>query len=194
MWRSGSGWKVATARRRRQLRWLASGLVLGFAWVGGSGALQDLSAGQLQAPRSGLARNFGAPFSVSLVADAPVPVRIGTRFRLQLSSSSAGYASLYVLDPVYTVRVLAENLPLAAGSLGYPEGVTLIAEQPVGFNVVILLVTRQPFNGFAGNATLTNPVSLAIGSRDFVSQLNRATGTLPPQAWAVDELGIRVVG
>lgn len=187
-----NGSTAARANGGWQLRWLAARLLLGLAWV--AGASGHLSAEQLQAPRSGLIRNPVAPFSVSLIADAPVPVRIGSRFRLQLSSSSAGYANLYVLDPVYSVTVLAENLPLAAGSLGYPDGVTLIAEQPVGFNVVILLVTRQPFSGFSGNATLTNPVSLAIGSREFVSQLNRATSTLPPQVWAVDELGIRIVG
>ena len=152
------------------------------------------AAGQLRAPRSGLMRNLAEPFSVSLVADAPVPIRVGSRFRLHLSTSSAGYASIYVLDPAYSVSVLAENLPLAAGSRGLPEGLTLVAEQPVGFNTVILLVTRQPFSGFAGNATLTNPVSLALGPRQFVSQLNGATRALPPLSWAVAELGIRVVG
>lgn len=152
------------------------------------------AAGQLQAPRSGLIGNPGNPFSVSLVADAPVPIRVGSRFRLRLSSGSAGYASLYVLDPAYSVRALAENMPVAAGSLDFRDGLTLVAEQPVGFNTVIMLVTRQPFSGFAGNATLANPVSLALGSRRFVSQLNRATRALPPHSWAVAELGIRVVG
>lgn len=158
------------------------------------GALPAPAAGQLQAPRSGLRGNPAEPFSVSLVANAPVPIRLGSRFRLRLSSSSAGYASIYVLDPAYSVRVLGENLPVSAGSLGFPDDLTLVAEQPVGFNTVILLVTRQPFSGFAGNATLTNPVSLALGSRQFVSQLNRATRALPPPSWAVAEFGIRVVG
>ena len=152
------------------------------------------AAGQLQAPRSGLIGNPADPFSVSLVADAPVPIRLGARFRLHLSSGSAGYASLYVLDPAYSVRVLTENQPVAAGSLGFRDDLVLVAEQPVGFNTVILLVTRQPFAGFAGNATLANPVSLALGPGRFVSQLNRATRALPPHSWAVAELAIRVVG
>ncbi len=181
--------RVGVCRRRW---WTGAALVVVVSVT--PGAMPELAAGQLQAPRSGLIGNPGGPFSVSLVADAPVPIRVGSRFRLRLSSSSAGYASLYVLDPAYSVRVLAENLPLAAGSLGYPDDLMLVAEQPVGFNTVILLVTRQPFSGFAGNATLTNPVSLALGSGEFVSQLNRATGALPLNSWAVAELGIRVVG
>ena len=187
------GSTVAAPGGDRLVRRVAAGLVLAVACIG-SGESGVMSAEQLRAPSSGLARNPAAPFAVSLIADAPVPIRIGSQFRLQLSSGSAGYASIYVLDPVYTVRVLAENLPLAAGSVGYPDGITLVAEQPVGFNTVILLVTRQPFGGFAGNATLTNPVSLAIGSRSFVPQLNRATRALPPNNWAVGELTIRVVG
>lgn len=158
------------------------------------GIMPDPASGQLQAPRSGLRGNPERPFSVSLVADAPVPIRVGARFRLRLSSGSAGYANLYVLDPAYSVRVLAENLPVAAGSLGFRDDLVLVAEQPVGFNTVILLVTRQPFSGFAGNATLANPVSLALGSGQFVSQLNRATRALPAQSWAVAEFSIRVVG
>ena len=70
------------------------------------GVLPDPVAGQLQAPRSGLVGNPANPFSVSLVADAPLPIRVGARFRLRLSSGSAGYANLYVLDPAYSVRVL----------------------------------------------------------------------------------------
>ena len=126
----------------------------------------------------------------------PVPIRIGTELSFQLSSGTAGYASLYLIDPVYDVRVLAENLPLPAGSMKYPssQGFTLRATQPVGFNWVILLVTRQPFGGFSGNDTLTRPVDTALNGRTFVSQLNGATRTLPRSSWAVDEVRIRIVG
>ena len=145
---------------------------------------------------SGVVRNAQAPFSVSVVPAVPVPVRIGARFGLHLSSGTAGYASLYVIDPVYSVQVLAENLPLPAGSLEYPasRGFTLRADSPVGFNWVILLVTRQPFGGFSGNDTLTTPVSTALDGRAFVSQLNLATSALEPASWAVDEVRIRIVG
>ena len=145
---------------------------------------------------SGIVRNSRAPFSVSLVPMVPVPIRISTELGFQLSSSTAGYASLYLIDPVYSVQVLAENLPLAAGSMEYPsaQGFTLQATQPVGFNWVILLVTRQPFGGFSGNDTLTRPVGTALDGRTFVSQLNAATRSLSPSTWAVDEVRIRIVG
>ena len=136
------------------------------------------------------------PFPVSLVPTVPVPVRIGDELGFQLSSGTAGYASLYVVDPVYAVQVLAENLPVAAGSLEYPasQGFTLRADQPVGFNRAILLVTRQPFDGFSGDDTLTTPVSTALNGRQFVSQLNAATHALSPSSWAADEVCMRVVG
>lgn len=144
---------------------------------------------------SGLVRNGGAPFAVSLVPMAPVPIRIGAQLGFQLSSGTAGYASLYLIDPVHAVQILAENLPIPAGSLRYPSGgFTLRAAEPVGFNWVILLVTRQPFGGFSGNDTLTVPVSTALDGRSFVSQLNAATRALPPASWAADEVRIRIVG
>lgn len=151
---------------------------------------------QLDRPStSGLVRNAGAPFSVSLVPTAPVPIRIGAELGFQLSSSTAGYASLYLIDPVYAVQILAENLPIPAGSRQYPDGgFTLRADQPVGFNWVLLLVTRQPFGGFSGNDTLTSPVGTALDGRAFVSQLNAATRALPASSWAADEVRIRIVG
>ena len=154
------------------------------------------SVGQPGRPvTSGLAQNIGAPFSVSLVPMAPVPIRIGAELDFQLSSGTAGYASLYLIDPLYAVQILAENLPIPAGSLQYPsQGFTLRAAQPVGFNWVILLVTRQPFGGFSGNDTLTSPVSTALDGRTFVHQLNGATRGLPPSSWAADEVRIRIVG
>ena len=136
------------------------------------------------------------PFSVSLVPTVPVPIRIGTHMGFQLSSGTAGYASLYLIDPLYDVQVLAENLPMPAGSLEYPssQGFTLRATEPVGFNHAILLVTRQPFRGFSGNDTLTTPVSTALDGRTFVSQLNSATRILPNSAWVADEICVRIVG
>ena len=138
-----------------------------------------------------------APFSVSLVATGAVPVRINTEMGFQLSSGTAGYASLYLIDPLYAVQILAENLPMPAGSLEYPssQGFTLRAAEPVGLNHVILLVTRQPFPGFSGNeSTLTTPVSTALDGVRFVSQLNAATAPLPAASWAADEICVRIAG
>lgn len=137
------------------------------------------------------------PFSISLVATVPVPIRVGTHLGFRLSSSTAGYANLYLIDPLGQVSVLAENLPLAAGSIEYPsptQGFTLAASQPVGVNRVILLVTRQPFDGFSGEATLSSPVSLAVYGNEFDSQLREATASLSRASWVTDEIHVRVVG
>ena len=154
------------------------------------------STGSAQLERMSTSLGGRPPFSVSLVPTGPVPIRIDTELGFQLSSSTAGYASLYLLDPVYTVQVLAENLALASGSLEYPSspGFTLQAAAPVGFNRVILLVTRQPFNGFSGDETLTTPVATALNGRTFVEQLNGETSNLPGPSWAADEVCLRIVG
>ena len=140
-----------------------------------------------------------APFSISLVPTVPVPIRIGTSLGFNVSANTAGYASLYLIDPAGRVTVLGENMVVsAARDLVYPaavDGFTVAAAEPVGFNQVILLVTRQPFaGGFSGVETLTTPVSLALGSGEFRRQLNRRTGMIPRTAWAMDEIRVRVVG
>ena len=140
-----------------------------------------------------------APFSVSVVPTVPVPIRVGTQLGFRLSSSVAGYAHLYLIDPVDAVSVLAENLPLAAGNLEYPvraeHGFTLSAGQPVGANTIVFLVTRQPFNGFSGTAaTLTSPVSLPYPGPDFMLLLNRATTNMPGAGWTMDQILVQVVG
>ena len=136
------------------------------------------------------------PFAISLVPAVPVPIRIGAQLGFRLSSSTAGYAQLYLVDPVGEVWVLAENLPLAAGSLEYPspaEGFLLAASEPVGVNRVILLVTRDAVSGFSGDQTLIDPVSLAVRGDAFVERLNAANLALPASDWAIDEIRVRIV-
>ncbi len=150
-------------------------------------------------PRPIVQAAVAAPFAISLVPTVPVPIRIGTNLGFNVSANTAGYASLYLINPEGQVTVLGENMVVsAARDLVYPsplDGFTLAAAEPVGFNQVILLVTRQPFaGGFSGFDTRTTPVSLALGSREFRNQLNRRTGTIPRSAWAMDEIQVRVVG
>ena len=57
--------------------------------------------------------------------------------------------------------------------------VPTVPAEPVGFNRAILLVTRQPIEGFSGGDTLTTPVSTALDGAAFVRQLNGATNRLP---------------
>lgn len=178
-------------------RWRAGvRLLVATLLIGSQVGLAPVVAVQ-RASSPALARNDRAAFSVSLVPAVGVPIRSGTRLGFRLSSSTAGYANLYLVDPVGEVWVLAENLPLGAGSLEYPSSAqpfTLTASQPVGINRVILLVTRQPFAGFAGDATLTSPVSLALRANAFLPQLNHATAGLARASWATDEISVRVVG
>lgn len=137
--------------------------------------------------------------SGSLVPTVALPIRIGANLGFNVSTNTAGYASLYLINPQGQVTVLGENMVVsAARDLVYPsaaDGFTLAAVEPVGINQVILLVTRQPLvNGFSGFDTLTSPVSLALGSGEFRRQLRLRTDELPDRTWAMDEIRVRVVG
>ncbi len=137
------------------------------------------------------------PFAVSLVPAVPVPIRLGDRLGFSVSSGTAGYYSLYLIDPASEVWVLGENMPLGAGSVTYPsppaQNFTLTAAEPLGRNRVIVLVTRDPVSGFSGDDTLTSAVSLAIRGDTFVERLNRTTRSLPSSDWAIDEITVSVV-
>ena len=93
----------------------------------------------------------------------------------------------------------AENLPLAAGAqVDYPrpdDGIQIRASAPAGVDRLILLVTRQPFVGFADNqgSTLTRPVALASTGESFLGDFNAATESLPAASWAVAETRVEVV-
>ena len=183
------------------LSWrLACGSVVGAMLLAGPGTYHGAEAGAPAASvlqYSDLLRNLGEPFSISLVPAVPIPIRLGTRLGFNVSSDTAGYYSLYLIDPVGEVWVLAENLPLPAGSVVYPappaQDYRLRAAEPLGFNRVILLVTRAPFGGFSGNDTLTTARSLAVLGGAFVAQLNGATAALPPRDWQVAEITVRIV-
>ena len=133
---------------------------------------------------------------ISLVPTVRVPIRVGQRVSFRIESSVAGRASLYLIDPSGRVTVLGENMVLT-GSLDNPrpgDGVTLTASQPVGFNQLILLVTRQEIAGLSGFDTLTRPVSLAFSEREFRTELNGVVRNLPRGSWAREEIDVRVVG
>ena len=174
------------------------GSVAGVACLAISGACSAARQERVTAPPVAPAPVQPA-FSVSVVPTVPVPIRIGTHLGFNVSANTAGYASLYLIDPAGQVTVLGENMVVsAARDLVYPsptDGFTLAAAEPVGFNQVILLVTRQPFVvGFSGSDTLTSPVALALGGGEFRQQLNRRTSGLPRSSWAIDEIQVRVVG
>ena len=184
--------EAGTLTRRRPGARVIVTLLLALSVLGhraGAGARVPAQSGVIENPR--------AAFSISLVPAVPVPIRIGTNLGFNVSSSTAGYYSLYLIDPVGEVWVLAENMPLGAGSIVYPsppvQNFTLAAAEPLGINRVILLVTRDPFAGFSGDRTLTRAVSLAVRGGAFLAQLNGAVAGLPSSDWATDEITVRVV-
>ena len=144
--------------------------------------------------------NPAAPFAVGVVSTFAPPIRIGTPIGFRLSSSLAGLGHLYLINATGTVTVLAENLPLAAGSqLDFPgpaAGFTITATRPAGINRVILLVTLDPFVGFANTqgATLGSPVPLTLEAEEFLRRLDDATEDLPDPSWATSETRVQVVG
>ena len=178
------------ARNRLTVAMLLVSSVLGYQ--AGSGASAPAEPSQFS-----VIENRREPFSISLVPAVPVPIRLGTNLGFNVSSSTAGYYSLYLIDPVGEVWVLAENMPLPAGSVTYPsppaQNFTLAATEPLGTNRVILVVTREQLAGFSGNATLTRAVSLAVRGGSFVRQLSARLATLAPSDWATDEITVRVV-
>lgn len=182
--------------RRRQARSrLTVGMLLAssiLCYQAGSGASAPAELGQ-----ASVIENRREPFSISLVPAVPVPIRIRTNLGFHVSSTTAGYYSLYLIDPVGEVWVLAENMQLPAGSITYPsppaQNFTLAAAEPLGTNRVILVVTREQFAGFSGNATVTRAVRLAVRGAPFVDQLNAKLARLPTSNWATDEITVRVV-
>ena len=143
--------------------------------------------------------NPAPAFAVGVTPTTAPPVAVGAPVGFRVSSSEAGYGHLYLINADEGVTMLAENLPLAAGAqVDYPlsgDGVRMQASPPAGIDRLILLVTRQPFVGFAANQgnTLTRPVALAATAEAFLRGLNRATERLPAASWAVAETRVQVV-
>ena len=146
-----------------------------------------------------VAANPASAFAVGVTPTAAPPVSVGTPVGFRVSSSETGFGHLYLINADGGVTMLAENLPVAAGAqVEYPrpgDGITIRATPPLGVDRVILLVTRQPFVGFAGNqgSTLTRPVALASTAEAFLGDFNEATGSLPAASWAVAETRVQVV-
>ena len=174
-------------------RWTAGGAAALFL-VGCAGTM-PAPVGMTAAPEAAVVLNAAAPFSVGVIPERAPPVRIGDELGFTLSASASGYGHLYLLNASGAVLALVENLPVAEGAqTTFPapgSGLTFRASPPAGVERVLLLVTRQPFQGFAGAAS--GPVQLPIKAHAFVQSLNDATGRLPQQGWALTETRIEIV-
>ena len=189
-------------RRPKDRLWRRRALVvaaLGFALAAGCRALNHqppLGSGAALVP---VAPNETPAFAVGVTPTVAPPVAVGSLIGFRLSSSETGYGHLYLINADAGVNMLAENLPLAAGAqVDWPrpgDGIQLRASPPAGIDRLILLVTRQPFVGFADNQgnTLTRPVSLAVTAEAFLRDFNHATRQLPAAGWAVAETRVQVI-
>ncbi len=146
-----------------------------------------------------VAQNDEAAFAVGVIPTLAPPIRIGASVGFRLTSGLAGLGHLYLIGANGDVTVLTENLPLGAGSqVEFPnpaQGFMVTAEAP-GVNRVILLVTLEPFVGFANTqgAQLPSPVSLTLEAGEFLRRLNDAAEELPATSWATNETRVQVVG
>ena len=175
----------------------AVAVVVAGAALGGCSGTMPAPVGLTAAPATSVVYNSAASFSVGVIPTRAPPVRIGDALGFTLSASATDYGHLYLLNASGGVLVLAENLPLAGGAQTmFPSpggGFTFRASPPAGVERVLLLVTRQPFKGFAGGAAASGPVQLAERAHDFIVNLNAATGRLPKRGWSLAETRIEIV-
>ncbi len=162
-----------------------------------SGCVDTMPAppGLTAAAGTDVAYNEEAAFSVGVVPNRAPPLRIGDEVGFALSSNTAGFGHLYLLNASGNALVLAENLLLVAdGQTAYPlpgSDTRFRASPPAGVERIIFLVTRQPFQGFGGGARL--PAQLPVSAGDFLAELNSATARMPAQGWAVAESRLEIV-
>ena len=151
------------------------------------------------ADQMAVAGNADPAFAVGVVPTMAPPLRVGALVGFRLSSSVSGYGHLYLIAASGDVTRLTENLLLAADAqTDYPrpgDGVQIRASPPAGVDRLILLVTRQPFAGFANNQgeLATGPMTLALTAEEFLREFNAATESLPSSAWAVAEERLQVI-
>ena len=185
-------------RSRRAPRRAAAALAAGLL-AAAAGGCRPSDGPPMAAPLVEVGGNADAAFSVGLVPTVAPPVVVGTPLAFRLSSGASGFGHLYLISATGDVLVLAENLPVAAGAqVAYPrpeDGVEIRAQAPAGVDRLVLLVTRQPFVGFAGNRgeTVTRPAALASTAAAFLLEFNGATRSLPAASWAAVEARVEVV-
>ena len=179
---------------------LAGGLALGSLLTVAMGCGRPADGPSVAADGIDVSENTEAAFAVGVVPTLAPPVRAGTPLGFRLSSSVDGLGHLYMIASTGEVTVLAENLPLVAGSqVDYPgaqHGFSIAATPPSGTDRVVLLVTLEPFGGFGNSqgALLTRPVGLTLAAEAFLGRLDEMVRGLPSASWATAETRVQVVG
>ena len=189
-----SGARLLRPSLRRSIAALGAVLAT-VAGLGGCAGQMPAPIGLTAASGTAVVYNRSAAFSVGVVPNRAPPVRIGDEVGFTLSASESGYGHLYLLNASGGVLMLAENLDVAEGAQAIfpaPESEFIFrASPPPGVERILFLVTRQPFRGFGGGAQ--GPVQLPATAREFIMELNAATGKLPVTGWALAEARIEVV-
>ena len=149
------------------------------------------------APQTAATQNPAAPFTASVGLIGSSPLRLGDPVSFILTTSTAGYGHLYMLNASGTVVALAENLAVAPNApVVFPApdaGFAIRARPPVGTDRVLFLVTLQPFQGFGGAGAGGAPVTLTVQGDAFITNLNAATARLPGNGWTLAETRVEVV-
>ena len=189
-----SGARLLRPSLRRSIAALGA-ILAAVAGLGGCAGQMPAPIGLTAASGTAVVYNRSAAFSVGVVPNRAPPVRIGDEVGFTLSASEPGYGHLYLLNASGGVLMLAENLDVAEGAQTiFPapgSGFTFRASSPPGVERILFLVTRQPFRGFGGG--VEGPVQLPATAREFIVDLNAATGKLPVNGWALAETRIEVV-
>ena len=191
--RATAGASVIRLEWRRVAQW--AGVLAGVAVLGGCvpGGTKPPSETQLVA----VAHNPAPPFSAGVFPTTAPPHRLGDEVGFALTTDTAGYGHLYLLNASGTVVALVENAPVAAGvpaTFPSPGGAyRLRASPPAGTERVLFLVTRERFAGFSGGVAASAPVTLGLGAAAFVKNLNAVTARLASDGWALAEVRLEVL-
>ena len=161
-----------------------------------SGSAPAATASQT-ASQAAVTQNPAAPFSAGVTLIGSSPLRLGDPVSFILTTSTAGYGHLYMLNASGKVVALAENLPVAPGAHTlFPApgaGFAIRARPPVGTDRVLFLVSLRPLTGFGGADAARAPVTLTVQGDAFIANLNAATARLPGNGWALAEIRVEVV-
>jgi hypothetical protein len=133
-----------------------------------------------------------ATFNVSLTPTTAHVLAIGSPIGFSLGATAKGYANLYALSASGKVQLWLENVPIKAGrALSYPSQGVIRATPPGGDEQILLVVTREPFDGFAHGAT-RSPLVLQHSHSEFRQAVAAKMSRLPRGSWASAELVVRV--
>jgi hypothetical protein len=124
----------------------------------------------------------------------PSSIAVGTPLAFRMVSTADGFAGLYVLSASGRTQAWLENVRLRAGEpIVYPQqGLIVRATPPAGDDTVLLLVSRDRLDGFAGPGEITTPFDLQYSHAGLRAAIQHKFSDVRRERWAFAELEIRV--